>query len=139
MSTELTPADFLAFYPQFSSFSRGIVLPEYLRQANARFSDFGADTDEARRLYAAHKLTLYSAACVPEGVSQPTHEQLALSGRGATQEVSSKKVGEVQVSYTSSASAAASVSTGLADLKETVYGRQLLSLIRLYGFGKYIP
>ena len=62
----ISPADFLAFYPQFSSFSQGVVLPEYLRQANARFSDFGSDADEARRLYTAHKLTLYSASCLPE-------------------------------------------------------------------------
>ena len=54
-------------------------------------------------------------------------------------EVASKKVGEVQVSYSTSSSVAATVSTGLSDLKETVYGLQLLSLIRLYGFGKYIP
>ena len=51
----LTPEAFLAFYPQFSSFAQGVVLPEYLRQANARFSDFGSDADEARRLYTAHK------------------------------------------------------------------------------------
>jgi hypothetical protein len=128
--------DFLAFFPQFSSFSQGAVLPEYLRQANARFSAFGEDAEEARRLYVAHKLTLYSAACPPEGVT-PTRAQLALSGRGAMQEVASKKVGEVSVSYTSSAASAASVSTGLADLKETVYGLQLLSLLRLYGCTNY--
>ena len=46
----LTPTAFLAFYPQFSSFSQGVVLPEYLRQANARCSDFGEDAEEARRL-----------------------------------------------------------------------------------------
>ncbi len=59
----LTSEAFLAFYPQFSIFAEGVVLPEYLRQANARFSDFGPDTEEARRLYTAHKLTLYAASC----------------------------------------------------------------------------
>ena len=134
----ITEADFLAVYPWFSSFSEGVVLTEYLRQANARFGDFGADTEEARRLFAAHKLTLYSASSPPESVT-PTPAVLASAGRGAMQEIASKKVGEVQVSYSTSSAAAASVSTGLCDLKETVYGLQLLSLLRLYGFAKYIP
>ena len=134
----ISEADFLAFYPQFSSFSRGVVLTEYLRQANARFGDFGQDAEEARRLYAAHKLTLFAASLPPDGVT-PTPAVLATAGRGAMQEISSKKVGEVQVSYSTSSAVAASVSTGLSDLKETVYGLQLLSLIRLYGFAQYIP
>ena len=136
MSSSLTPAAFLAFYPQFSSFSQGVVLPEYLRQANARFSDFGEDAEEARRLYVAHKLTLYSASTPPEGV-QPTPAVLATAGRGAMQEIASKKVGEVSVSYSTS-SVSSSAYTGLNDLKETTYGLQLLSLLRLYGFAKYI-
>ena len=134
----LTPSDFLAFYPQFSSFSQGVVLTEYLRQANARFSDFGADAEEARRLYVAHKLTLYAASTPPEGVP-PTSPVIASAGRGAMQTVASKKAGDVSVSYDTSSSAAASVSTGLADLKETVYGLQLLSLLRLYGYAIYVP
>ena len=133
-----TPEAFLVFYPQFSAFSQGVVLPEYLRQANARFSDFGEDAEEARRLYVAHKLTLYAASTPPEGV-QPTPAVLAIAGRGAMQEVASKKVGDVSVSYSTSSSVSASVSTGLNDLKETTYGLQLLSLLRLYGFAKYIP
>ena len=133
-----TPSAFLAFYPQFSSFSQGVVLTEYLRQANARFFDYDEDTDEARRLYVAHKLTLYAAVCLPEGV-QPSPAVIASAGRGAMQEVASKKVGEVSVSYNTSSSVSASVSTGLADLKQTIYGLQLLSLIRMHGFAKYIP
>ena len=134
----LTSSDFLDFYPQFSSFSQGVVLTEYLRQANARFGDFGEDAEEARRLYVAHKLTLYSASMPAPGVT-PTPAVLATSGRGAMQEVSSKKVGDVSISYDTSSSVAASVSTGLADLKETVYGLQLLSLIQMYGVAQYIP
>ena len=129
-------SEFLAFYPQFSSFSRGVVLAEYLRQANARFGDFGEDTDEARRLYMAHKLTLYSASMPPPGVTSAP-AAIAAAGRGALQEVSSRKVGEVSVTYSETSSASA-VSTGLADLKKTTFGLQLLSLIRLYGFGQYI-
>ena len=134
----LTSSDFLDFYPQFSSFSQGVVLTEYLRQANARFGDFGEDAEETRRLYVAHKLTLYSASTPAPGVT-PTPAVLATSGRGAMQEVSSKKVGDVSISYDTSSSVAVTVSTGLADLKETVYGLQLLSLIRLYGFAEYVP
>ena len=78
----LTTEAFLAFYPQFSTFAEGLVLPEYLRQANARFSDFGEDAEEARRLFTAHKLTLYSASCLPEGVTTPTKSQIASAGKG---------------------------------------------------------
>ena len=134
----MTEENFLAFYPQFSSFSRGVVLPEYLRQANARFGDFGEDAEEARRLFTAHKLTLYAASCLPEGTA-PTPAVLTAAGRGAMQEVAAKKVGDVSVSYDTSSSAAASVRTGFSDLKETVYGLQLLSLLRLYGHTKYDP
>ena len=87
----LTPEAFLAFYPQFSSFAQGVVLPEYLRQANARFSDFGSDAEEARRLYTAHKLTLYAASCLPEGVTDATAAQIASAGKGSMQEIASKK------------------------------------------------
>ena len=134
----MTPEAFLAFYPRFSSFSQGVVLTEYLRQANARFSDFGEDAEEARRLFVAHKLTLYAASTPPEGVT-PTPEVIATAGRGAMQEVASKKVGEVQVSYSTSSSVSASASTSLSDLKETVYGLQLLSLLKLHSFTQYVP
>lgn len=130
-------SEFLVFYPQFSSFSRGVVLAEYLRQANARFGDFGKDAEEARWLFVAHKLTLYSASTPPDGV-QPTPAVIAAAGRGAMQEIASKKVGDVSVSYDTSSSAAGSVQTGLADLTQTVYGLQLLSMIRMYGFAKYV-
>ena len=134
----LTAHDFLTFYPQFSSFAQGVVLPEYLRQANARFSDFGEDAEEARRLYVAHKLTLYSASCLAEGITEPTMAQIASVGRGAMQEVASKKVGEVQITYSTASSRASGFHTGLNDLNQTVYGVQLLSLLRLYGFARYI-
>ena len=134
----LTPESFLAFYPRFSFFSRGVVLPEYIRQANARFGDFGEDTEEARRLFTAHQLTLYAAGMPPVEDTEPAPAAIVAAGRGATQLVSSKKVGEVSVTYAET-SPGDSVSTSLGDLKETVYGRQLLSLIRLHGCPRYIP
>ena len=133
----LTENSFLAFYPQFRSFTPGVVLAEYLAQANARFSDFEEDAEEARRLYTAHRLTLYAAAVPAEG-GAVTREALAEAGRTCRQEANTKKVGEVAVSYGRS-STASSVSAGLSDLPETVFGLQLLSLLRLHGFRKYIP
>jgi hypothetical protein len=135
----LTPSSFLEFYPQFACFSEGLVLPEYIRQANARFSDFGEDTEEARRLYTAHKLTLYAASCLPEGVTDATAAQIASAGKGSMQEIASKKVGDVSISYATSTSTSGGSSTGLHDLNQTVYGMQLLSLLRLHGFARYIP
>ena len=132
----LTSEAFLAFYPQFSTFAEVVVLPEYLRQANARFSDFGPDTEEARRLYTAHKLTLYAASCLPEGVTDATAAQIASAGKGSMQEIASKKVGDVSISYATSTSTSNGSSTGLNDLNQTVYGLQLLSLLRLYGFAR---
>ena len=108
----LTPEAFLTFYPQFSSFSQGVVLPEYLR---------------------------YSASCLPEGVTTPTKSQIASAGKGSMQEITSKKVGDVSISYATSTSTSGANSTGLNDLNQTVYGLQLLSLLRLYGFARYIP
>ena len=133
----LTAASFLAFYPQFAFFAGSPVLPEYLEQANARFSDFGADAEEARRLYTAHRLTLY-AASLPAEDQTPSAARLAEAGRGALQAVSSRKVGEVSVTYTG-AFFAASASAGFRDLDLTAYGLQLRSLLRLYGYARYFP
>ena len=48
----------------FEAFKPRTVMEEYLRQANARFGDFGEDADEARRLYTAHRLTMRTAGTV---------------------------------------------------------------------------
>ena len=57
----MTQSDFIAFYPQFAGFTPAVVLTEYIRQANARFTSFSeGDAEEARRLYVAHKLTMYA-------------------------------------------------------------------------------
>ena len=64
----MTQAEFTAFYPQFAGFTPVVVMTEYIRQANKRFSFFSAeDAEEARRLYTAHKLTMYARVALPDG------------------------------------------------------------------------
>ena len=131
-------AEFTAFYPQFAGFTPAVVLDAYVAQANERFSDFsGSDAEEARRLFAAHRLTLYARTALPDDVT-PSKAAIAAAGQ-AQQKIASKKVGEVAVTYSSGASSSVSVSTDLADLPETSFGLQLLSLIRLYGRSVYVP
>ena len=134
----MTLAEFTAFYPQFAGITPAVVLNACVAQANERFSDFsGSDAEEARRLFAAHRLTLYARAALPDGVT-PSKAAIAAAGQ-AQQKIASKKVGEVAVTYSSGASSSVSVSTDLADLPETSFGLQLLSLLRLYGRSVYIP
>ncbi len=133
----LNENDFLTFYPQFTIFAQGVVLSEYIRQANARFSDFEDDAEEARRLFVAHRLTMYAMSCAAAG-PEATMEMIAAAGKGSQNRIASKKVGEVTVSYSNS-SAVSGGGFGLQDLNETVYGLQLISLLKIYGFGRYIP
>ena len=134
----MTEAEFTAFYPQFAGFTPAIVLSAYVAQANERFSAFSTlDAEEARRLYAAHRLTMYARVALPENAA-PSREAIAAAGR-SQQRIASKKVGEVSISYASGDSAAASVSTDLSDLTETAFGLQLLSLLRLYSRSVYVP
>ena len=135
----MTESEFKSYYPQFAGFTPAFVLSSCIAQANARFSAFTAeDAEEARRLYTAHKLTMYARVALPEGVS-PTKAQIAVAGQ-TQQKIASKKVGEVAVTYASgSSSSSVSVSTDQADLTETAFGLQLLSLIRLYGRSVYVP
>jgi biotin-(acetyl-CoA carboxylase) ligase len=132
-------SDFTAFYPQFAGFTPAVVLTEYIRQANSRFSSFTEeDAEEARRLYTAHKLTMYARVALPEGVT-PSKAAIAAAGQ-AQQKIASKKVGEVAVTYSSGASSSSvSVQTDLADLPETTFGLQLLALLRLYSRSVYVP
>ena len=134
----MTQAEFTAFYPQFASFTPAVVLTEYVRQANARFMDFvPEDAEEARRLYTAHKLTMYARMALPDGV---TPSKSAIAAAGQMKRVSSKKVGEVAVTYSSgTSSSSVSVQTDLADLTETDFGLQLLGLIKLYSRSVYVP
>ena len=134
----MTLAEFTAFYPQFAGFTPAVVPDTYIAQANERFSGFTpADAEEARRLYVAHRLTLWARTALPEG-AQPSRAAIAAAGQ-AQQKIASKKVGEVAVTYSSGASSYVSVSTDLADLTETTFGLQLLSLIRLYARPVYVP
>ena len=135
----MTQSEFIAFYPQFAGFTPIIVMSEYIRQANDRFSALDQmDAEEARRLYTAHKLTLYARMALPENVT-PSKSAIAAAGQGQ-QRIASKRVGEVSVTYASgTSSAVGSVNTDLADLSETLFGVQLLGLLRLYGRSVYVP
>ncbi len=135
----MTQAEFTAFYPQFAGFTPTVVLTEYIRQANKRFSAFSPeDAEEARRLYTAHKLTMYARIALPDGVT-PSKAQIAAAGQ-AQQKIASKKVGEVAVTYSSGTSSSSVFArTDLADLPETDFGLQLLSLIKMYVRPVYVP
>ena len=133
----MTQEEFVAFYPQFTGFTPDIVLSTYVDQANARFGSFSdTDAEEARRLFTAHRLTLYARMALPDGVT-PTRETIATAGQ-SSRAVASKKVGEVSVTYATGASSS-SVDTDFADLTETSFGLQLLSLLRLYSMTRYVP
>ncbi len=135
----MTEAEFTSYYPQFAGFQPAFVLSSCIAQANARFSAFTAeDAAEARRLFAAHKLTLYARSALPEG-SAPTLAQLAEAGM-PPQRITGRKAGEVSVTYAAGSSPASSAAAaGQADLPETSFGLQLLSLIRLYSRSVYVP
>ncbi len=135
----MTQSEFIAFYPQFAGFTPAVVLSEYIRQANTRFTSFSEeDAEEAKRLYAAHKLTMYARIALPDGTT-PSKTAIAAAGQ-AQQKIASKKVGEVAVTYTSgSSSSSVSANTDMADLTETSFGMQLLGLIKLYGRSVYVP
>ena len=124
----MTDTDFLLFYPQFSAIPTP-VLQETVREANARFESFQEDTELARRLFTAHRLTLYARSSTSSAASTA-----ALSSAGSSQTVSSKHVGEVSVSY-----ASPQVSANSTDLTLTLYGLQLLPLLKLHGLPVYVP
>lgn len=135
----ITRESFLAFYPVFAGFNPDLVMDEYIALANPRFTTFCEDADEARRLFVAHKLTLYARGVLIAGLEDgatPTMEQIAAQGE-ASHEVASEKAGEVAVTYASSK--ASTIDTAFADLTESIYGLQLLSLIQAHSFGIYIP
>ena len=135
----MTQSEFTAFYPQFSGFTPAIVLSTYIAQANARFSSFTPeDAEEARRLFTAHRLTLYARVALPDGTT-PSKAAIAAAGQ-AQQKIAGKKVGEVSVTYaTGASSSSVSADTDLSDLTETSFGLQLLSLLRLYSMTRYVP
>ena len=135
----MTQTDFTAFYPQFTGFTPAVVLTTYIAQANARFSSFAPeDAEEARRLYTAHRLTLYARVALPENTT-PSKAAIAAAGQ-SQQKIASKKVGEVSVTYSSgTSSGSVSAQTDLSDLTETSFGLQLLSLLKLCSVTRYVP
>ena len=131
----MTEASFLSWYPQFESFAPAFVLRETVSRASGMFAGMEPeDAEEARRLYTAHRLTLYALA-QPESGTGP--QAAAAAGKTALQRVASRKVGEVSVTYAENASAGQGGC--FADLAETVWGIQLLGLMRLYPGTRYIP
>ncbi len=125
----MTKEDFLAFYPQFSIIPE-IVLSSTILSSNSRFSSLLDAAEEARRLYTAHKLTLYAKTSPGSATSLSS---LASAGDGTR--ITSKKVENVAVTYSSSES-----SSGLlAELEETIFGRQLLLLLKLSFPPTYLP
>ena len=131
----MTSESFLAFYPQFGAIPQ-IVIDEYVDQSNLRFDDFGADAEAARRLYIAHRLTLY-AKTMPAAMETGAASYSALASAGDGSRITSKKVDGVAVTYSDGSSA--SESSELMDFTETIYGMQLLALIRMYSYTRYIP
>ncbi len=125
----MTREEFLAFYPQFGSAFPEAVLSSVIAASNARFTTLGDMSEEARRLYTAHKLTLW-AKTVPPNNSLPS---LASAGDGT--KITSKKVENVSVTYAS----AESSSGILRELEGTIFGRQLLLLLKLAFPPTYIP
>ena len=133
----MTQQEFTAFYPQFANFTPAVVMHTYIDQANKRFSMFGEeDAEEARRLYCAHKLTMYCKVALPDGTT-PSKAAIAAVGQSQAQ-ISSKTVDDVSISYSTAQKNSAKTSTGFADLTETDFGLQLLTLLRTYHMTKYI-
>lgn len=135
----MTLGDFLAFYPQFTAIP-GIVADTYVDQANKRFQEFCDAAEEARRLYVAHKLTLYAQtyAPVPKDGESPAVAMSRLAGAGVSAQALSKSVGGVSVSK--SEGSATSGLSGYAEWKQTEFGLQLIGLAKIaVAGGRYIP
>lgn len=134
----MTSENFLAFYPQFGAIPT-VVLNEYVDQSNLRFDEFLESTEEARRLYVAHKLTLYAQTYAPAQSGTPSAQGMsALRGAGVAAQALSKSVGGVSVSK-SEGSALASI-VGYGEWKQTEYGLQLITLAKnCTGGVRYIP
>lgn len=134
----MTRADFIEFYPQFAAMPED-VCNEYIRQAELRFGDFEDMTDEARRLYVAHKLTLYAQTYAEIAGGTPIAAGMKkLAGSGVAAQALSKTVGGVSVSK-SEGSAVQGIS-GFAEWKQTEFGLQLIGLARIYSFGgRWVP
>ena len=138
----MTASDFLNFHPQFAGAVPPIVLQHYVTLANARFDEFAEDTEEARRLYIAHKLTLW-VKTVPVsaegGGSSSTVSTAALAAAGDGTRITGKRVENVSVTYSSGGDGGTSGSAAFEELTGTIYGQQLLSLLKLCSWPRYVP
>ena len=133
----MTAEAFTAFYPQFIVMPDA-VLQEYVTQANARFDDFLDAAEEARRLYIAHKLTLYAQTYADVSGYTPGAAMTKLSGSGVAAQALSKSVGGVSVSK-SEGSALNSIS-GYGEWKQTEFGLQLIGLAKIaVAGGRWVP
>ena len=134
----MTKEEFLAFYPQFTPIPT-VVIEEYVQQSNSRFDEFCDAAEEARRLYVAHKLTLYAQTYAPDGTGLPVAVAMSkLSGAGVSAQALSKSVGGVSISK--SEGSATSGLAGWAEWKQTEFGLQLIGLAKIaYAGGRYIP
>jgi len=63
----------------------------------------------------------------------------ALASAGDGSRITSKKVDGVAVTYDSGLSSYASAESEIAEYAETIFGMQLLSLIRIHSYTRYIP
>ena len=124
----MTASEFLSFYPQFSAMPES-VLTDFVRSANERFEYLGSDTELARRLFTAHRLTLYARTSASSGASAE-----AISSAGDNSMITGKHVGELSVSYAVRGSA-----DSHSDLSLTTYGVQLNALLRIHGYSRYVP
>ena len=131
----MTSEEFFAFYPQFAGVFPEPVTAAFVTAANLRFGDFLEDAEDARRLYTAHRLTLY-ARTMPAGTGQTAASWAGLASAGSGERITGKRVDDVAISYAAPASGG---SDALTDLKETVFGLQLLTLLRLHGWPRYVP
>lgn len=134
----MTAEEFLAFYPQFANVFPAVVLSSYIESANGRFSDLDDMAEEARRIYTAHKLTMYAKTFpTASGESGSSISMAAIASAGDGTKITSKKVENVSVTYASSSGGSSSGSLG--ELEETIYGRQLLSILKLSARPRYLP
>lgn len=129
--SDMTQADFLELYPQFTESIPGAVLTMYLELANKSIQE--ARWREYRKLalglFVAHFCTLWLEGSAPQDA---TAAQIAAAG-AAKGLVGSKSVSGVSVSYDNSS--VLSDFAGYGSWKLTKYGIQLLSLARLVGKG----
>ena len=135
----MTAEYFLSFYPQFNGVNE-FVLNEFIDQSNLRFASCLNAAEEARRLYVAHKLTLWAQTVAPEAgpAEDPVRMAKRLASAGVAAQSLSKSVGGVSVSK-SEGSGVGSIS-GYGELKQTAFGVQLIELLKIAtAGGRYVP